>query len=397
MDGRRALVRQPRPTDPAVNTERLRVGPFREGSFSSPLHDERLAAYLGTALGVAFTLCFATGMLSHAAQHPPSWFTMPSRPVNLYRVTQGIHVMAGIASIPLLLAKLWVVYPRLWEWPVVKSATHAVERIGIVVLIGASFFQLSTGVVNIAYWYGAMPFDFLAAHFWTSWIVVGGLVMHIGAKTGTIGDAYTVPAPPIPGAVSRRGFLGATMAAAGALTLTVIGETVAPLRRLAVLAPRRIGVGTQDVPVNKSAAQTGVTEAATDAGYRLVVEGKVERTLRLSIDDLRALPRREAGLPISCVEGWSVAASWAGPRIRDLLDAAGAQSGASVRVESLQKGGRYRTSLIEGPQVADHDCLLALELNGEALSLDHGYPARLIAPARPGVLQTKWVHKVVVL
>ncbi|MGO4583799.1 molybdopterin-dependent oxidoreductase [Arthrobacter sp. 2RAF6] len=45
----------------------------------------------------------------------------------------------------------------------------------------------------------------------------------------------------------------------------------------------------------------------------------------------------------------------------------------------------------------DEQTLLALELNGEPLDLDHGYPARIIAPGRPGVLQTKWVHKVEVI
>jgi DMSO/TMAO reductase YedYZ molybdopterin-dependent catalytic subunit len=44
--------------------------------------------------------------------------------------------------------------------------------------------------------------------------------------------------------------------------------------------------------------------------------------------------------------------------------------------------------------VADDDTLLALELNGEALSIDHGFPCRIIAPARPGVLQTKWVSSI---
>jgi DMSO/TMAO reductase YedYZ molybdopterin-dependent catalytic subunit len=41
--------------------------------------------------------------------------------------------------------------------------------------------------------------------------------------------------------------------------------------------------------------------------------------------------------------------------------------------------------------------LLALRLNGEELSPDHGYPVRLIAPNRPGVLQTKWVGQLEVL
>jgi DMSO/TMAO reductase YedYZ molybdopterin-dependent catalytic subunit len=37
---------------------------------------------------------------------------------------------------------------------------------------------------------------------------------------------------------------------------------------------------------------------------------------------------------------------------------------------------------------------LATSLNGEELDPDHGYPARIIAPNRPGVLQTKWVERI---
>ena len=44
--------------------------------------------------------------------------------------------------------------------------------------------------------------------------------------------------------------------------------------------------------------------------------------------------------------------------------------------------------------VDDDRTLLALALDGEPLSLDHGFPARVIAPDRPGVLQTKWVARI---
>ncbi len=48
------------------------------------------------------------------------------------------------------------------------------------------------------------------------------------------------------------------------------------------------------------------------------------------------------------------------------------------------------------PQAHDPDTLLALRVDGERLHLDHGYPLRLIGPNRPGVLQTKWVTRLVV-
>ena len=62
-------------------------------------------------------------------------------------------------------------------------------------------------------------------------------------------------------------------------------------------------------------------------------------------------------------------------------------------VESLQAGGRYRTSVLDPAHVHDPLTLLALRLHDEPLHLDHGYPCRLIAPNRPGVLQTKWVGR----
>ena len=120
------------------------------GRFSSRLHDERVAAWLGVWLGVSFTLAFVTGLISHFMQHPPTWLLWPSRPVNLYRVTQGVHVIGGLATIPLLLAKLWTVYPKLWQWPPVRSVAHALERGMVFLLVAGALFQLVTGVFNVA-------------------------------------------------------------------------------------------------------------------------------------------------------------------------------------------------------------------------------------------------------
>ena len=83
-------------------------------------------------------------------------------------------------------------------------------------------------------------------------------------------------------------------------------------------------------------------------------------------------------------------------RIADLLRMVGADRDPAL-VESLQRGGRYRSSVLEPPHAYDPSTLLALRLHGEVLDLDHGYPARLIAPDRPGVLQTKWVGAITVL
>ena len=75
----------------------------------------------------------------------------------------------------------------------------------------------------------------------------------------------------------------------------------------------------------------------------------------------------------------------------DLVRRAGGDDSSRVKVFSLQPHGAYNHSTLEGPQVAV--ALLATHLNGERLDIDHGYPLRLIAPNRPGVLQTKWLRR----
>jgi DMSO/TMAO reductase YedYZ molybdopterin-dependent catalytic subunit len=424
-----------RPTQPAPDWLAAALRRVRAGDvaprYRSPLHDDHSAAWLGLALGLAFAVCFATGVWSHLQQDPPPWFDPPARPAGLYRVTQGLHVVTGFATIPLLLAKLWVVHPKLAAWPPARSVAHAIERLALVPLVGGAAFLLMSGVANVARWY-PWTFFFPRAHFWAAWITIGGLVVHVGAKaeatlrivrsgplaivaSEATATAVVVTAAPGSGAkparhampgeeraraaaasADRRTFLFGVGAAAATLAVATAGGTVAPLSPISFLAQRRPGDGPQGLPVNKSAASAGVEDAARDPGYRLVVDGAVERPLSLTVADLRGLDLRTATLPIACVEGWSRSATWRGVPLRVLVAMAGADPArARVTVESLQEGGRYRAAEVAGDQLEDLDTLLALDLGGEPLALDHGFPVRLIGPNRPGVLQTKWVSRLV--
>lgn len=371
-----------------------------QGRFTSPTHSTRVAAILGTALGISFTLCFATGLITWLIQHPTSWFVWPARPAGLYRLLQGLHVAAGIASIPLLLAKLWAVYPHFWTWPAVRNVAHAIERLSLLPLVGGSLFLLFSGTANVARWY-PWTFAFPYAHYWAAWITMGGLVAHIGSKIHIARDALKLE-PEKSGnedGLDRRHFIGVAAGASGLLTVVTIGQTFRPLSSIGLLAPRDPNVGPQGIPVNKTASGANVVDLIADvSAYRLVVRGDVDTELELSLDDLRAMEQRRVTLPIACVEGWSANAKWTGVPVRALLDLAGVrvERGTTVDVESLQPRGAYRSSSLRRPHLVDRDTLLALRINGEVLHPDHGYPLRLIAPNRPGVLQTKWVDALVV-
>lgn len=190
--------------------------------------------------------------------------------------------------------------------------------------------------------------------------------------------------------IRRRVFLAGVGVSAAALVALTAGQAFDVLAPVNLFAPRVKGQGPQALPVNRTAAQAGVTETARDTAWSLEVRGR-GGLRRYTRDELAGLPLAEATLPIACVEGWNTMAHWRGVRLRDLLAEAGAARDSTIRLESLQRRGAYRATTMP-PHVAwDPLTLVALEVNGGVLDLDHGYPARIIAPGRPGVLQTKWL------
>lgn len=394
-----------------------------QSDYPSILHSPRVAARVGLWLGITFTLCFITGLLSHLIQHPPSWFGWPTRPIWLYRLTQGVHITSGIASIPLLGIKLWVVTPRFWRRPLLTGLVNALERLSILVLIASAAFELIGGLLNVAEFY-PWTYFFPSVHFAVGWIVIGALLVHIAVKLPVIRNALSRPvsaddppahdveresvtsadavdaatagvtvdtAPEHQGSLSRRGLLGIAAGAVGIGTLATVGDRIPALQKISVLA-QRSGAGPQGLPVNRSAQAAGVIKAANDPSWRLTVNGPTG-VIQFSLADLQRLPQHSADLPIACVEGWARQANWTGVRLADLLTAAGAGPQAAARVNSLDTG-TYGHSDVPATVCRDPLTLVALKLNGQVLDVDHGYPARLIAPARPGVLQTKWLSRI---
>ena len=374
----------------------------REESFTSRLRDVTVTARLGTWGGACFAVCFLTGLYSHWYYLGAGGLVPPTGPTWGYRVTQGLHVLSGTAAIPLLLAKLWSVYPRLFvALPPLREvravAVSAVERLSIAVLVAASLFQLVVGLANSAQWY-PWSFSFRASHYAGAWVAIGALLVHVAVKLPAIREGYAArldAEPPSGTGPSRRTVVRAALLASAVAVLANAGGTVPLLRRVSVLAVRS-GEGPQGVPVNRSAQAAGVTTTARAEDYRLTVAGPGGE-VELTRAELEAMVQRTHDLPIACVEGWSAGATWTGVRLGDLLDLVDAPADAVVRVRSLQTRGSFGSSELP-PSFARHPhTLLALRLHGEELSLDHGYPCRLIAPNRPGVMQTKWVTRVEVV
>ncbi|WP_231554976.1 molybdopterin-dependent oxidoreductase [Microbacterium sp. ZOR0019] len=196
--------------------------------------------------------------------------------------------------------------------------------------------------------------------------------------------------------LSRRRFLTGVGGASALFGAAALAHAVAPIGPFSLREPRTRADSPQDLPVNRSARQADVTALALDPEWTLtVVGGGMTRVFTTA--GLEGLPQRTVRLPIACVEGWTVDATWTGVRLRDLLTIVDAPEDATIRFRSLQQRGAFRATTMPPQYVGDPLTLVALQLNGERLDLDHGYPARVIAPGRPGVLQTKWLSSIEVV
>jgi hypothetical protein len=395
-------------------------------SLASPARHPRTAVVLGRLLGAAFLICFATGLYSHFLQNPlpGQWF--PTKPYWLYRLTQGTHVATGIACIPLLLGKLWTIFPLLFQWPAVRNLKQLLERASIALFVAGSLVEITIGLINTYQWY-PWHFSFRQIHYALAWVVIASLAIHIGVKLPIIArwwrkrdsvdaEGHLLPVGPGEGElrpakvsaagitgvvhrwidsapkpderIARRTVLAAVGLGSAGLVVTTAGQSLPLLDPVNVFAPRKEGIGPEDVPINKTAMAAGVILLADDPGWTLSITG-ASGTRALTRVQLDALTQTTVTLPIACVEGWSVSAEWTGVRFRDLARMVGGL-GKDFTVQSLQHGAYART-ILEANFVEDPRTLIALRLNGSVLTIDHGYPARLIAPARPGVLQTKWL------
>jgi DMSO/TMAO reductase YedYZ molybdopterin-dependent catalytic subunit len=378
----------------------------------------------------AIAVLALTGFISHWAYYPelvgnatvnpgadlPVLLHLPaSWPSWSYSVNQGIHVTLGLMTLPFILAKLWSVMPKLFQRPVARNFAGALERISLLVLVGSVLLEFATGILDIDNYY-RLPVGFRTIHYYGAWVFGTMFVLHACVKLPTVRRSYrergvlkpllqglpaTEPEPPVAGGVapvspaaptvSRRGLFAMLGGASLAIFAVQAGSSVGgPVRRLALLAPRGrvFGTGPNDFQVNHTAAEARITAAMTGANWRLTLVGR--RTVSFTREQLLSMAQATHTLTIGCTEGWSTTQHWTGVRLTDLATVVDAPEDAVLATVSLEGWPSVWSSFSQS-QWSDERALLALRVNGTDLSLDHGYPARVIVPDVPGTHNTKWV------
>jgi DMSO/TMAO reductase YedYZ molybdopterin-dependent catalytic subunit len=243
------------------------------------------------------------------------------------------------------------------------------------------------------------------------WVLVLGLLTRPMEEAAEDGDTSGHAAD------SRRQFLLRTgLVAAGVVVLAYAGR-VAGRHRREVEAARRLlrlrGVTRPTVPAGDDLdvphqppwltpvdefyrIDTAIVPPAVDpADWTLRIHGMVERPLEIDLEELMRRPVSEGWLTLNCVSnevGGDLIGNawWSGVEIAPLLQEAGVKDGADGVLQRSADGWTCLTPL--EALTDDRGAMLAFAQNGEPLTVEHGFPVRVLVPGLYGyVSATKWV------
>lgn len=153
-------------------------------------------------------------------------------------------------------------------------------------------------------------------------------------------------------------------------------------------------------------------------GWKLTIDGEVEKTLQLTLDSLRRYPTHTRALVLECAGNgrggfqpsasgnqWTLGgvgcALYTGVLLRDVLKDAGVKSSA-IYIGYIAEDPHLsrmpdKEAISRGVPIAkalDEHTMLVWEMNGEPLPALHGWPVRLICPGWPASTSGKWLNRI---
>ncbi|MEM1742261.1 MAG: molybdopterin-dependent oxidoreductase [Desulfurococcaceae archaeon] len=131
------------------------------------------------------------------------------------------------------------------------------------------------------------------------------------------------------------------------------------------------------------------------SNWRIEIKGEVENEFELNLADLYTLGLKTIKTSFHCVTGWSIdEVEFTGPLLRNIIERAKPRESVKwIYVECLDN---YST-IIPIDEALNDDAVIAIEMNGKPLEIEHGYPARLVISQLYGWKSAKWVNRLLFL
>lgn len=132
----------------------------------------------------------------------------------------------------------------------------------------------------------------------------------------------------------------------------------------------------------------GITDKNIESWEFNVVKSAAQ-TIKLTLNDLRKLPKTEFALEFKCVEGWSQISHWGGVKFSDFVEYYGLTEQAKMAYVGMHTPDKKYYVGIDMPSAMHPQTLLCYEASGKPLSLKNGAPLRLIIPNKYGIKNLK--------
>ncbi|HEY9535733.1 MAG TPA: molybdopterin-dependent oxidoreductase [Mucilaginibacter sp.] len=125
------------------------------------------------------------------------------------------------------------------------------------------------------------------------------------------------------------------------------------------------------------------------AAWKLEVKKQNGETLKISLDDLKALPKTEIVYDFKCVEGWDQISHWGGVKFSDFMRHYGLDDQTQLQYVGMETPDKAYYVGIDMPSAIHPQTIMAYEVNAKPLPLKHGAPLRLIIPVKYGIKNLK--------
>jgi len=332
-------------------------------------------------------------------------------------------LLLGLRPLPQLLnAPLLSLMPGFVFGFLIDTLQHAgkvVEEFGLIVAMIAALGLLgaAAAVAGMRWRSRYLPLAFAAA----GWVVVVALALPAGgAGFLGLGDGFTTPIiwallfavygvilqmagePDGPIDTGRRRLLSGLPLTIGAISLGALAIRLLPDWSTAIFNPPEAGLRgpvPEVTPVeNFYLVSKNFADPTVDAqGWTLTVGGLVDKTLKLSVDQLRALPGVTEYVTMECISnnvggGLMSTGSFGGVRLADLIAMAGPRPQGTWVAFTARDG--YTESLPLSLVQGAPEILVAYDLDGAPLPMGHGFPARMVIPGHYGMKGPKWLDRI---
>ena len=161
--------------------------------------------------------------------------------------------------------------------------------------------------------------------------------------------------------------------------------------------PKSLDTRNLEITPIKNFQTMGLTDYRVDlAKWRLIVEGAVQKPLKLTYQEMRKLPSMEKEVLLICPGFFAIHGRWKGIVMERLLKEAGVENGATHVTFYGPEGTYEKVERFPMEEILKQKVFLAYGVNGKPLQQKHGFPLRIVARDRYGGEWVKYVYKATV-